>query len=327
MTQITLILAVASVASLGIATAAQAQTLLRLNHNNPEDHPTHISMEFMGERFSELTDGAYRIQVFPNAQLGTQRESMELVQSCALEMARSNASELEAFEPMYSAINLPFIFQSEDHFNAVINGEVGQQILNASADKGFLGVAFLTEGARSFYGDRPINSPADLAGVNVRVQPSPSAIRMVELLGGNPTPIDWGELYSALQQGVVNMAENNPTALTNARHGEVVDYFSLNEHTIIPSVVVISGCAWNDMSAEHQDALRTAALEAQAFHSESWNAIADAALETAQAEMGVTINTVEKGPFIEAVMPMHDEVASQSPALAELINAINALAD
>ena len=327
MTQIMRILAVASVASLGIATAAQAQTLLRLNHNNPEDHPTHISMEFMGERFSELTDGAYRIQVFPNAQLGTQRESMELVQSCALEMARSNASELEAFEPMYSAINLPFIFQSEDHFNAVINGEVGKQILNASADKGFLGVAFLTEGARSFYGDRPINSPADLAGVNVRVQPSPSAIRMVELLGGNPTPIDWGELYSALQQGVVNMAENNPTALTNARHGEVVDYFSLNEHTIIPSVVVISGCAWNDMSAEHQDALRTAALEAQAFHSESWNAIADAALETAQSEMGVTINTVEKGPFIEAVMPMHDEVAAQSPALAELIDAINALAD
>lgn len=327
MTRLTRILALASTASLALAAAAQAQTLLRLNHNNPADHPTHISMEFMGERFSELTGGAYRIQVFPNAQLGSQRESMELVQNCALEMARSNASELEAFEPLYSAINLPFIFQSEEHFDAVINGEIGQRILQASADKGFLGVAFLTEGARSFYGDRPINSPADLAGVNVRVQPSPSAIRMVELLGGNPTPIDWGELYSALQQGVVNMAENNPTALTNARHGEVSSHFSLNEHTIIPSVVVISTCAWNGMSAEHQDALRTAALEAQAFHSASWNAIADAALETAQAEMGVTINSVDKAPFIEAVLPMHEEVAAQSPALAELIADINALAD
>lgn len=327
MTRLTRTLALATAASIGIAATAQAQTLLRLNHNNPEDHPTHISMEFMGERFSELTDGAYRIQVFPNAQLGTQRESMELVENCALEMARSNASELEAFEPMYSAINLPFIFQSEAHFNAVINGEIGQRILDASADKGFLGVAFLTEGARSFYGDRPINSPADLAGVNVRVQPSPSAIRMVELLGGNATPIDWGELYSALQQGVVNMAENNPTALTNARHGEVASYFSLNEHTIIPSVVVISSCAWNDMSPEHQQALRTAALEAQSYHSESWNAIADAALETAQAEMGVTINTVDKAPFIEAVMPMHDEVAEQSPELAQLIADIKALAD
>lgn len=327
MTRLTRTLALATTASIALGAAAQAQTLLRLNHNNPEDHPTHVSMEFMGERFAELTDGAYRIQVFPNAQLGTQRESMELVQSCALEMARSNTAELEAFEPLYSAINLPFIFQNEDHFNAVINGDVGQSVLNASADNGFIGVAFLTEGARSFYGDRAINSPADLAGVNVRVQPSPSAIRMVELLGGNPTPIDWGELYSALQQGVVSMAENNPTALTNARHGEVVSHFSLNEHTIIPSVVVISNCAWNDMSADHQAALRTAALEAQAFHSARWNEIAQAALETAQAEMNVTINSVDKGPFIEAVMPMHDEVAAQSDELAALIADINALAD
>ncbi|MCC5960797.1 MAG: TRAP transporter substrate-binding protein [Rhodobacteraceae bacterium] len=327
MAHLTRTIALATTASLALGAAANAQTLLRLNHNNPSDHPTHISMEFMGERFAELTDNAYRIQVFPNAQLGTQRESMELVQNCALEMARSNAAELEAFEPLYSAINLPFIFESEDHFFEVIDGDVGQTILNASADKGFLGVSFLTEGARSFYGDRPINSPADLAGVNVRVQPSPSAIRMVELLGGNPTPIDWGELYSALQQGVVNMAENNPTALTTARHGEVADYFSLNEHTIIPSVVVISSCAWNDMSEEHQQALRTAALESQAFHRESWDAIAQASLDTAQAEMGVTINTVEKGPFIEAVLPMHEEVAAQSPELAALIDSIKALAD
>lgn len=327
MTRLTRTLALATTASVALGAAAQAQTLLRLNHNNPDDHPTHVSMEFMGERFAELTDGAYRIQVFPNAQLGTQRESMELVQSCALDMARSNTAELEAFEPLYSAINLPFIFQDDAHFNAVINGDVGQSVLTASEDNGFIGVAFLTEGARSFYGDRAITSPADLAGVNVRVQPSPSAIRMVELLGGNPTPIDWGELYSALQQGVVSMAENNPTALTNARHGEVVSHFSLNEHTIIPSVVVISNCAWNDMSADHQAALRTAALEAQEFHSARWNEIAEAALETAQADMGVSINTVEKRPFIDAVMPMHDEVAAQSDELAALIADINALAE
>lgn len=327
MTGLKRLTALATTASLALGAAAQAQTLLRLSHNNPADHPTHISMEFMGQRFSELTGGAYRIQVFPNAQLGTQRESIELVQNCALEMARSNAAELEAFEPLYSAINLPFIFQSDAHFNAVINGEVGQTILNASADKGFIGVAFLTEGARSFYGDRPIHSPADLVGVNVRTQPSPSAIRMVELLGGNPTPIDWGELFSALQQGVVNMAENNPTALTNARHGEVARYFSLNEHTTIPSVVVISTCAWNDMSPEHQAAMRTAALEAQQNHSERWNAIAEAALETARTEMGVTINTVDKAPFIEAVMPMHEEVAARSEALSRLIADIRALAD
>lgn len=305
------------------AASAQAQTL-RLNHNNPEDHPTHVSMQYMSERLSELTDGELNIRIYANAQLGSQRESMELVQNCTLDMARSNTAELEAFEPMYSAMNLPFIFESEEHFEQVINGDIGQDILNASRDKGFIGVAFLTEGARSFYGDRAIHSPSDLEGLNVRVQPSPSAIRMVELLGGSPTPIDWGELYSALQQGVVEMAENNPTALTNARHGEVVSHFSLDEHTIIPSVVVISSCAWDRMSEDQQAAMRQAASEAQAFHSESWNKAAMAALETAETEMGVEINEVDKAPFIEAVMPMHDEVANQSAELADLISRIKA---
>lgn len=318
--------AIIGTALLSATTLVQAETL-RLNHNNPENHPTHISMEYMGERLSELTNGELDIRVYANAQLGSQRESMELVQNCTLDMARSNTAELEAFEPMYSAVNLPFIFESEDHFEQVINGEIGQDILGASRDNGFLGIAFLTEGARSFYGDRAIHSPADLEGVNVRVQPSPSAIRMVELLGGSPTPIAWGELYSALQQGVVEMAENNPTALTNARHGEVVSHFSLNEHTIIPSVVVISECAWDNMTADQQQAMRQAASEAQAFHSESWNKIALAALETAETEMGVEINEVDKKPFIDAVMPMHDEVANQSEELADLISRIKAVAN
>ncbi|MDQ7733283.1 TRAP transporter substrate-binding protein [Halomonas sp. SpR1] len=318
--------AIMGTALISATTLVHADTL-RLNHNNPEDHPTHVSMQYMGERLTELTNGELNIRVFANAQLGTQRESMELVQNCILDMARSNTAELEAFEPMYSAMNLPFIFESEEHFERVINGDIGQDILTSSKGKGFLGVAFLTEGARSFYGDRAVYSPEDLSGINVRVQPSPSAIRMVELLGGNPTPIDWGELYSALQQGVVEMAENNPTALTNARHGEVVSHFSLNEHTIIPSVVVISECAWNKMTEDQQQALQQAASEAQAFHSESWNKIAREALETAETEMGVEINEVDKAPFIEAVMPMHDEVANQSAELADLISRIKAEAN
>ncbi|ETX28050.1 TRAP transporter substrate-binding protein [Roseivivax isoporae] len=307
------------------AAGAHADTM-RLSHNNPPDHPVHLSMQYMADRVSELTDGEVEIQIFPNAQLGTQRESMELVQNCALEMARSNASELEAFEESYSAINLPYVFDSEEHFEQVISGDIGKDILAASADNGFRGVAFLTEGARSFYAQKPILSPADLQGVKVRVQPSPSAIRMVELLGGNPTPISWGELYSALQQGVVDAAENNPTALTTARHGEVVSDFSLDEHTIIPSVVVISNCAWDAMSAEEQEALMTAAAEMQDRHGEAWAEASDAAIEQAQSELGVTIHEVDKAPFVEAVQPMYEEVAAQSDAVADLIERIRASA-
>ncbi|MHA7874880.1 TRAP transporter substrate-binding protein [Roseivivax sp.] len=305
------------------ASAASADTL-RLNHNNPPDHPTHVSMQYMADRVEELTDGEIKIQIFPNAQLGTQRESMELVQNCALEMARSNASELEAFEESYSAINLPYIFDSKDHFNAVVSGEIGQDILAASVDNGFRGVAFLTEGARSFYGQKPILSPADLEGLKVRVQPSPSAIRMVELLGGNPTPISWGELYSALQQGVVDAAENNPTALTTARHGEVVTHFSMDEHTIIPSVVVMSNCAWDAMTPEQQEALQTAAAEMQERHGVAWEEAASAAIEEAQADLGVEIHEVDKAPFVEAVQPMYDEVGATSETVAQLIERIRA---
>ena len=313
----------ATTALVAMSTAASAETL-RLNHNNPPDHPTHISMQFMADRVSELTDGELKIQIFPNAQLGTQRESMELLQNCSLDMARSNASELEAFEESYAAMNLPYVFDSEEHFQQVIAGDIGQDILAASEDNGFRGVAFLTEGARSFYGQKPILSPSDLEGVKVRVQPSPSAIRMVELLGGNPTPISWGELYSALQQGVVDAAENNPTALTTARHGEVVSDFSLDEHTIIPSVVVISNCAWEDMGAEKQEALMQAAAEMQERHNKTWGEAASAAIEQAQSELGVEIHEVDKAPFVEAVQPMYDEVASQSEVVADLIERIRA---
>lgn len=316
----TTISALALAASAGIAGAAT----LKLNHNNPPDHPVHISMQIMADRVEELTNGDVRIQIFPNAQLGTQRESMELVQNCALEMARSNASELEAFEESYSALNLPYIFASEEHFNTVITGDIGQDILNASVDQGFRGVAFYTEGARSFYAQKPILSPDDLKGVKVRVQPSPSAIRMVELLGGNPTPISWGELYSALQQGVVDAAENNPTALTTARHGEVVSDFSMDEHTMIPSVVVISNCAWDGLTAEQQAAMRTAALDSMAAHRKAWNAASDAAIDEAKATLNVSVHSVDKAPFAAAVLPMHEEVAAKSDNLSDLITRIKA---
>lgn len=313
--------ALAATALVALGAAASAQTL-RLSHNHPPDHPTHVSMQYMADRVAEMTEGEVQIQIFPNAQLGTQRESMELVQNCALEMARSNASELEAFEESYAAMNLPYVFESEEHFNDVVSGEIGQDILEASTDNGFRGIAFLTEGARSFYGQKPILSPDDLQGLKVRVQPSPSAIRMVELLGGSPTPISYGELYSALQQGVVDAAENNPTALTNSRHGEVVSDFSLDEHTIIPSVVVISNCAWDNLSPDQQDAFMTAASEMQERHQKSWDEVAQAALEQAKSELGVEIHEVDKAPFAEAVRPMHDEVAAQSDTLADLIERI-----
>ncbi|WP_176086306.1 TRAP transporter substrate-binding protein [Martelella sp. HB161492] len=312
---------VSGVAAIAFAASAEARTL-RLSDNNTPDHPVNKSIEMMSDRLSELTDGRWDIQIFPNGQLGTQRESMEMVQSCALDMAKSNASEMEAFDEAYSALNLPYLFVNEDHQFDVLTGDIGQEILDSSYSKGFQGVAWLMEGARSFYGNKAINTPDDLKGMKIRVQPSPSAIRMVELLGGSPTPIDYGELYSALQQGVVDGAENNPTAMTDSRHGEVAKFFSVDEHTMIPSVVVISSCAWDAMSDDDKAAFKTAAKEAAKFQREQWDAIANQAMEDMQSQMGVTVNQVDKAPFQAAVQPMYDELSTKSPKVADMVKRI-----
>ena len=226
--------------SAGMAFSASAKTVLKLSHNNDKTHPVHISMQYMADEVKKLTNGEVVIRIYPNSQLGTQRESMELLQSGSLDMAKSNASELEAFEPSYGAYNIPYLFHNVDHYyRALLDPEVGQKILDSSKGKGFVGLTYYDGGARSFYAAKPIKSPADLKGMKIRVQPSPTAVEMIKLMGASPTPLAYGELYTALQQKVVDGAENNQTALTLARHGEVAKFFSEDEHTMIPDVLVI----------------------------------------------------------------------------------------
>ncbi|KZK91053.1 C4-dicarboxylate-binding periplasmic protein precursor [Pseudovibrio sp. Ad5] len=307
------------------ATVAEAKTL-KVSHNLPTDNPAHISLEFMAKRVKELSGGDVKMRIFANAQLGTQRESVELMQNGLLDMARSNAAEMEAFEESYSALTLPYIFESEDHYYKVLTSDVAEDVFMASKDKGFVGLAFMVDGSRSFYANKAINSPADLKGMKIRVQPSPSAIQMVELLGGAPTPISFGELYSALQQGVVDGAENNPQALVDVRHGEVAKVYSRDEHTMIPGVLMVSTKVWDGLEAESQKALKTAAREMMDFHRELYNKQTLEAIEAAKNKLQVKFVEVEKAPFISAVLPMHDALAEKSPQLADLVARIKGLA-
>ncbi|MEF2072613.1 TRAP transporter substrate-binding protein [Consotaella aegiceratis] len=298
---------------------------LRLSHNQGEDHPVHKSMQWMADRVKELTNGDLTIDIYPSAQLGTQRESVELVQTGALDLAKTNASELEAFDSIYSVFNVPYVFADRDHFYKVITGQPGKDILQHSRDKGFIGLTYYDGGARSFYANKPIKTPADLKGLKVRVQPSPSAIKMIELLGGSATPLPYGELYTALQQGVVDAAENNETALTSSRHGEVAKIFSEDEHTRIPDVLVMSTFTWDSLTPEEQSALQQAADESLQFHKDLWAKEIDAARETAKTEMGVEFVEVDKEPFRAATKAIRDDVASQSEDAADLLKAISDL--
>lgn len=309
-----------------LAGAAGAETL-RLNHNLPDTSVTGQVFDAFAARVEELTGGDLRIRVFHAGQLGGQRESVELVQQGALDIAKTNAAEMEAFIPLYTALNLPYIFTSPEHVMRVLEGAPGEKILAAGAETGLVGLGLLYEGCRSFYTTEPAASLADLAGRKIRVQPSPSAIRMIELMGAQPTPIAFPELYSALQQGVVDGAENNIGALTYVAHGEVAKHFMEDEHSCIPASYVISSATWEKLSEENRAALRTAAAEALQMSYELQGADEAAQAEKFVTEMGGTITEVDKAPFQAAVAPMIDEAIAAGGEAAELIGMIQALAD
>lgn len=302
-----------------------AKTTLKLSHNNDKTHPVHISMQNMADEVKKLTNGEVIIRIYPNSQLGNQRESMELVQAGSLDMAKSNASEMEAFEPSYGAFNVPYLFKDSNHYYKVLqDAEVGKKILEASKGKGFIGLTYYDAGSRSFYASKPIKTPADLKGLKVRVQPSPSALEMVKLMGASPTPLAFGELYTALQQGVVDAAENNPTALTLMRHGEVSKFYSEDEHTIIPDVLLISEKSWEKLTPEQQKIIKQAADNSMMSHKDLWVKMTEEEVKKAKETMRVEFVKVDKQPFVDAVKPMHDK-ALADPTIGGFIKRIDEL--
>ena len=301
-----------------------AATTLKLSHNNPRDHAVHKAMDHMAKEVRKLTDGEVRIRIYPDAQLGNQRESMELMQNGALDMVKTNAAELEAFTPAYSAFNVPYLFRDKAHYYSVKEGVIGEEILASSRDSGFIGLTYYDAGARSFYTDKPITSPTDLKGTKIRVQPSPSAISMINALGGNPTPLAYGELYTALQQGVVDAAENNIPSFSLSRHSEVSKYFSLDEHTMVPDVLVISTKTYDALSPEHQIALKKAAKSSMGLMKQLW-AESEAKERKKAEKLGVKFVNVDKTFFIQAVQPMYQEIEKTNPELNQIINRVQAV--
>nr|WP_321481499.1 TRAP transporter substrate-binding protein [uncultured Cohaesibacter sp.] len=305
------------------AVSANAGTIrLKMGDALAEDHPTSLALQHFIKEVEEKTNKSVRIKLFPNAVLGSEREVLEQIQNDAVDIARISASNLENFNSIYSAFTLPYLFESEDHFYNVLSGPIGEKIYGATLDSGFRGLTFFDSGARSFYTkDKAVNTPDDLKGQKVRVINSHTSIRMVEMMGGTPTPLAYGEIYTALQQGVIDGAENNPTALTLGRHGEVVKYYALDEHTRIPDFMIISNKAWDKLDDNQKKIVKEAARNATKYHREIWGKAIQDALVEAHDKMGVTISHPDKAPFLAKVMPIIEEYR-QDPAIDELVGAI-----
>ena len=283
---------------------SSGRTVLKLAHVLDVSHPVHIGMEFMAKRVAELSGGTVEIQIFPNGQLGSEPETIEQTQRGALAMVKTNASAVEGFVPEMAVFGIYYLFKDEGQFWRVLNGPIGKELLHAGDATGIHGLCYYDSGSRSFYTvNRPILKPSDLEGMKLRVMPSRMAMDMVSGLGGAPTPIQFGELYTALQQGMVDGAENNAPTLLATRHYEVAKYFSMTEHARIPDVLFISTIIWKRLTPQQQAWIQQAADESSVFVRNLW------AKKTAEAmkeleERGVKIYHPDQSAFAETARPL-----------------------
>lgn len=302
--------------------------VLRLGHGLDTSHPVHEGMVHMAELVRQKSEGEMRIDIYSNEQLGTEREALELLQIGSLDMTKVSTSVMESFTPIFSIFSVPFLFFNDEHMYEVLDGPIGRRILDAGRPYRIVGLCYYDAGTRSFYTtDRPIRAPEDLEGMSIRVQESASAIRMINMLGGSATPISWGELYTALQQGVVDGAENNPPSFHLSRHYEVTDYYSLNEHTALPDILLIGEHTWeNVLNEEQRSIVQEAALESVPYQRKLWEQASREALEVVE-EAGVEIIYPDREPFMEASQPFYDYLKRERPEVYELVAEIQELGD
>ena len=279
----------------------QQGRVLKLAHGLDPSHPVHQAMVHMADRCKEISNGELTIDIYPSGQLGSEQQCVELLQIGSLAITKVSAAVMESFTEEFKVLGLPYIFRSKEHSFSVLDGEIGDELLLSTEPFWIRGLCFYDAGSRSFYTiDRPITHPDDLKGMKIRVMKSITAMEMVKAQGGSPTPISWGELYTALQSGVVDGAENNPPSFYTSHHYEVCKYYSLNEHTMVPDVLIISQKVWKKLSDQEKEYLQQAADESVVVERKLWAESEKESLRIVQ-EAGGEINYPDKEPFAEKV--------------------------
>jgi tripartite ATP-independent transporter DctP family solute receptor len=295
--------------------------IIKLAHGLDQQHSVHKGMVFLGQRLAEKSGGTMRVDVYSSGQLGSERECLELVQIGGLAMTKVSASVLEGFAAEFKVFGLPYLFRDDAHKQAVLDGPVGREILAAPESKFMRGLCYYDSGSRSFYTKtRPVRTPDDLKGLKIRVQESPMAFALIRAFGASATPISFGELYTALQQGVVDGAENNPPSFHLARHYEVCKFYSLDEHTSVPDVVVVNTHFWKGLSPQQQKWLQEAADESAVHQRGLWSESTTSSLAAIE-KSGVEIIRPDKAVFAAAVQELHD-TARKDPIVGSLLKRI-----
>jgi tripartite ATP-independent transporter DctP family solute receptor len=308
-----------------LATSAQAQNVtLRSTDIHPDGYPTIEAVKYMGQLLEQRSSGRIKINVFHSAQLGQEKDTIDQTRFGVIDMNRINMAPFNNLIPATNVPSLPFIFRSVDHMRKVMDGPIGDNLLKEFEKHDLVGLAFYDSGSRSFYNSkRPINTPADMKGLKIRVQQSDMFVSLVSALGANATPMNFGEVYSGLQTGVIDGAENNWPSYESTRHFEVSKFYSLTEHSLSPEVLVMSKKSFDKFSPADQALIRAAAKASVAKMRELWDA-REKASEAKVKAGGAQVNSVQKQPFIDAMKPVYDKFVTDAK-LKEMVAAIQAV--
>jgi tripartite ATP-independent transporter DctP family solute receptor len=320
MLYISKLVGVAAVAT-SLVGAASAQTVLRSSDTHPDGYPTVEAVKYFGQLVEERTEGRYKVEVYHSAQLGEEADTIEQVRAGVIDLNRVSMGPFNGLVPETQIPSLPYIFRSPEHMRKVMLGPIGDEIAKGFENHGLVLLTYYDGGARSFYNSKKaIESPADIEGMKLRVMQSDIFVDMVAALGGTATPMPYGEVYSAIQTGVVDGAENNFPSYDTAGHHEVAKNYSLDEHLIVPEVFVMSKSAWDKLTPEDQAIFKQAARESAEKQFELWDA--QVAASRAKVEgAGSQINTPEKQPFIDAMAPVYEKYVTD-PKLQDLVSRI-----
>jgi tripartite ATP-independent transporter DctP family solute receptor len=306
-----------------MSTPTFAKMTLKAADVHPEGYPNVVAMQHLGEKLAAATNGRITLQMFPGAVLGDEKSMIEQTQVGALDILRTSLGPVGPVVPEVNVFNMPFVFRDEAHMRAVIDGEIGDELLakiTASPTK-LVALGWMDGGTRNLYTKEPVRNQEDLKGMKIRMMGNPLFVDTMNAMGGNGISMGFGELYSALQTGVVDGAENNPPTYFTQNHYSVAPYYTLTGHLMIPEIFVMSKVTWNKLSTEDQALIKNLAREAQLEQRELWDAkVAESIAAVKKA--GVEFIEVDKKVFYDATAPVREKYGKDYTELIKRIEAV-----
>lgn len=321
---LTAVIAASLLAGCGGSGDGTDKRIVRIGHNQSSTHPTHIALTAFEEYIEENLGDKYDVEVYPSELLGSQTDMVQLTQTGAIDFCVASNAILETFSKNYEIFNLPYLFANAEAYHAVMDDtSITDQLFKSTEKAGFEAVTWLDAGTRNFYTvDTPIESPADLKGLKIRVQQSPTNVEMMRLLGGSANPMGFGDVYTALQSNIIDGAENNELALTDNGHGDICKYYSYDMHQMVPDILIGNYDFLNELPEDERAIFEEGFKIINTVEREEWTKAVDAAKERAENEMGVTFLYPDQEPFVEACQPLHESVLANNPDIQPIYDAI-----